>query len=188
MFPSGDRWRTCPRSSSGTPPPYGRGDLSCHSTTYPVPPITSLADSRWFFVSGTKHRCICGLRSSMCTTAEKMFSAPTSLLKNLQRPLEVSPHLFPEGAASDSPVWAVTMVSMNFTLSPAHLELRIFPLGLFDAGLDLCVVFVSGLHQVVVEVGAVRVHIRGCWHSVASFVRDVSRWRRPARLFVSRSA
>ncbi len=32
-------------------------------------------------VSGTKHRCICGLRSSMWTTAEKMFASPTSVLK-----------------------------------------------------------------------------------------------------------
>ena len=28
----------------------------------------------------------------------------------------------------------------------------------------------------------------GCWHTVPFFVRGVSRWRRPVRLFVSQSA
>ena len=40
--------------------------------------VTSLADSRLSLVNGTNHRCICGFRSSMWTTAEKIFSAPTS--------------------------------------------------------------------------------------------------------------
>ena len=77
---------------------------------------------------------------------------------------------------------------MNFTLSLRTLHLGFSPLGVFDAGLDLSVVFVLWLDEMVVEMGAVGVYIRVAGVPLLFSVRGVSRWRRPVRLFVSQSA
>ena len=48
---------------------------SCHSPSFFLFPTISFALSRPSEVSGTKQRCMCGVFSSMCTTAERKVPA-----------------------------------------------------------------------------------------------------------------
>ena len=98
-------------------PPYRRENHSATSSGLLGLPIISLMHRRLSFVSGTKVKCRWGVFSSMCTTADTIFSPPYPANE------EIPP---PSGKTSVFPLWifrlknsglAVTSVSTNQVLS-----------------------------------------------------------------------
>lgn len=140
-------------------------------------PMTSLADRRLSLVSGTKHRCICGLRSSICTTAEKILSAPTSSYKNSRARLKYfSVSSF--GRRSKNPGLAVTMVSINLTLSFRTLH---FLSALFHYGAgSRCNTSLPAAQDENSSPSA-RYQCRDYWRTAAFFFRGVFPKRTPVR-------
>ena len=63
-----------PRSKSGYLLTICFQKRSCHCVSFFLPPRMSFALRRLSGVSGTNVRCICGVFSSMCTTAETIVS------------------------------------------------------------------------------------------------------------------
>ncbi len=77
---------------------------SCHFVRFARLPIISFAHRRLSCVRGTKVKCRWGVFSSMCTTADTMFSRPTLANKEVSRPLEKCLYLFGL-AALKTPGW-----------------------------------------------------------------------------------
>ena len=61
-----------PRSSSGYFRTMCSQKASCHFVSFFLFPMISFADSLPSSVSGTNERCMCGVFSSRCTTAERI--------------------------------------------------------------------------------------------------------------------
>ena len=80
-------------------------------------------------------------------------------LEKVQRPFKVAAHLFRRQVIQILRCGRDNGVDELHTIL-AHLALGVFPLSVLDAGLDLSVVFVLWLDEMVVEMGAVGVHIR----------------------------
>ena len=80
-------------------------------------------------------------------------------LKEVQRPFKVAAHLLRRKVIQILRCGCDDSVDELHAVL-AYLALGVLPLSVLDAGLDLSVVFVLWLDEMVVEMGAVGVHIR----------------------------